>query len=78
MARDTQRDQDQATYRTYDNRVITRSMIERALQSTEGETLADHERRQRLRLWLVTAVIVIIVMVAFTAMIIWRLHHPWM
>lgn len=71
MSTQPQSDRDQITYRTYDNRAVTRSTIERAFARAESRA-RWHARRQTARTFLLAAVMVAVLLAAF-AILVWRL-----
>jgi len=75
MSRQTRSERDQITYRTYDDRAVTRALIERTL-----EELEVRERRRRLwlqaRTWAFTALIIILLLAVSIGIIWWRLTTP--
>jgi hypothetical protein len=63
MKRYPQSDRDQMVYRTYDDRLVTRSTIDLALKALDqGER--RRERLQRVRMWALTLLIVVALLAA--------------
>ena len=72
MARDMQSQKHQVTYRTYDNRAISRDAIEEALRSLEARQ-RNRERWERAKGWVVAGIVLAVLIAVFLAMIWWRL-----
>lgn len=74
MARDTQSQKHQVTYRTYDNREVTRESIEAVFQKLESRR-RYRELWEKARSWVIAGVIAIVLILVFIAYIYWKLHH---
>lgn len=72
MARDMQSQKHQVTYRTYDNRAISRDAIEEALRSLEARQ-RNRERWERAKGWVVAGIVLAVLIAVFLALIWWRL-----
>ncbi|GAC1321781.1 MAG: hypothetical protein NVS2B16_01190 [Chloroflexota bacterium] len=72
MARDTQSEKDQVTYRTYDNRAISRDSIQDAFRLLESKQ-RNRERWEKIRGWVLATIVLIALMVVFVALVWWRL-----
>lgn len=72
MAGQAGSDQDQVTYRTYDDRPVSKALIDRSLRELD---VRERRRRQwqRARTWLLTAVILVVLLAAAGALIWWRI-----
>lgn len=75
MTRQTRSDHDQITYRTYDDRAITRALIERTLQELDVRQ-RRHERWQHIRTYALTALVVLLLVAVSVGVIWWRLITP--
>ena len=75
MPRHIRSDRDQAVYRTYDDRIVTRQAIESALRDLE---LRERRRElwQQVRTWLLLGLLVVVLLAASVALIWWRLTTP--
>jgi hypothetical protein len=68
-------DRDQITYLTYDDRAVSQSAIDRALQEVETR----QQRRQRLlsiRTWALAVLLVLMLLAVCAALLWWRLTTP--
>jgi predicted nucleic acid-binding Zn ribbon protein len=68
-------DRDQITYLTYDDRAVSQSAIDRALQEVETR----RQRRQRLlsiRTWALAVLLVLMLLAVCAALLWWRLTTP--
>jgi len=72
LARDTQSEKDHVTYRTYDNRAVTRDMIEGAFRTLEARRRSQ-ERWANVRTWVIAGLVTVILMVAFVILVWWRI-----
>lgn len=75
MTRQTRSDQDQITYRTYDDRAITRALIDRTLQELDLRQRRQH-RWQLVRTYALTALVVLLILAVSVGVIWWRLTMP--
>lgn len=71
MSTQPQSDRDQVTYRTYDDRSISRAAIRKVLAELDNRE-RRMERARRFRSWFLAALVSLVLLVAF-AILLWRL-----
>jgi hypothetical protein len=76
MSGSTRSDRDQVTYKTYDDRPVSREAIYRALRDLEVRQ-RRRERLARFRAWSLIVVAVLVVLALCTALIWWWATTVW-